>query len=199
MEKSREEINDIFNMACESGELYNIRNVIKKYTGYINLENNDGYGFKKACENGHVNVIDYLINTKEVVKNIQLDFQENIGFYIACENGQIDILKYYFNRQEYQCKKGLINHLFIKSCEKNNLDMYIVLKYFNLLEKINPEWNKYKGFKIACEKENTLIMNDMIFTKNMTLTEPLKQWLNEENYIRVLNMFNKRDMYNSLK
>lgn len=199
MEISREQINTNFNNACENGELYNIRNLVKSYPGYINLENNNGYGFKKACENGHVNVIDYLITTKEVVKNINLDFQDNIGFYIACDFAQVEVLNYYFNHIIYQGKTGLINNLFIKSCEQNNLDMYLVLKKFNLLKKINPEWNKYKGLKLACKNEMSLIINDIVFICNIELKEELQSWLLNENYIRVLNIFKKRTMYNSLK
>lgn len=199
MEKSREEINEIFNHACENGELSTIRNLVKTYPGYVNLENNDGYGFKKACEKSHINVIDYLINTQEVVKNINLDYQENIGFYIACEYEQIEVLKYYFNNQQYQLKNGLINTVFIKSCEKSNVEMYMVLKSFDLVRKIDPEWNKYKGFKLACKNEISLVINDMIFYKNIELKDILKQWLIEENYIRVLNTFKKRQLYNSLK
>lgn len=199
MKKSREEINIMFNIACENGEVYTIRTIIKENQGYIDLESNDGYGFKKACEKGYVNIIDYLIKTKEVVKNIDLDFQENIGFFIACENEKIEVLKYYLNHKEYQSKKGLINKLFIKSCESSNLEMYKILKDFDLLNKINPEWNKYQGFKSACKNELTEIMNDIIFTLKLPLKDDLKEWLKSERYERVINIFKKRDMYNLLE
>lgn len=195
MKHSREELNEIFNIACENGEVYSIRTIIKENPGYIDLESNDGYGFKKACEKGYVNIIDYLIKTKEVVKNIDLDFQENIGFFIACENQKTEVLKYYFSHNDYQSKKGLINTLFIKSCENSNLDMYRVLKDFDLITKINPEWNKYQGFKIACKNEMTEVINDIIFKLNLPLKEDLKEWLKNEKYERVINIFKKRDMY----
>lgn len=148
MEQTRQELNEIFNQACENGEVYTIRSIIKQYPGYIDLENSDGFGFKKACEKDYVNIIDYLINTKEVVQNISLDFQENAGFYIACDNNSLGIIKYYFEHKEYQTKKGLINTVFIKSCETNNIKMYQILKDFDLLKNINPEWNHWQGFKI---------------------------------------------------
>lgn len=199
MEHSRQELSEIFNKACENGEVYTIRTIIKEHPGYIDLESNDGYGFKKACEKGFVNIIDYLIKTKEVVKNIELDFQENAGFYIACNYNQSEVLKYYFEHKEYQSKKGLINTVFIKSCENINLEMYQVLKEFDLLNNINPEWNKWQGFKLACKNEITEIINDMIFQMNLPLKDELKEWLKSERYERVINIFKKRDMYNSLK
>lgn len=199
MEQTRQELSDIFNQACENGEVYTIRSIIKQYPGYIDLESNDGYGFKKACEKGYVNIIDYLINTKEVVKNIDLDFQENAGFYIACNHSRLEILKYYFEHKEYQTKKGLINTVFIKSCETNNIKMYQVLKDFDLLKNINPEWNNWQGFKLACKNEMTEIINDIIFKMNLTLKEELKEWLKNERYERVINIFKKRDVYNSLR
>lgn len=82
--------------------------ILRENPGVVDLESNDGYGFKKACENGHVNVIDYLIKTNETVKNISLDFQENIGFFMACNHGQSEIIKYYFEHKSYQLKQDLL-------------------------------------------------------------------------------------------
>lgn len=199
MKHSRKDLNHVFNIACENGEVYAIRTIIKENPGYIDLESNDGYGFKKACEKGYVNIIDYLIKTKEVVKNIELDFQENIGFFIACENEKPEVIKYYFSHKEYQSKKGLINTVFINSCENSNLEMYKILKDFDLLSKVNPEWNKYQGFKNACKNEMTEVINDIIFKLNLPLTDDLKEWLKNEKYERVINIFKKRDMYISLR
>jgi len=199
MEDVRENLNKKFNKACEEGEVYSLRQILKEYPGYINLENNDGYGFKKACEKGFVNIIDYLIKTKEVAKNIDLDFQENIGFFIACDNEKIEVLDYYFSHQEYKKMAGLINKVFITSCEKNNIKLYQFLKNIGLLNKINPKWNKWYGFKLACKNEMTEIINDIIFELNMPLDEGIKEWLKEEKYERVINIFKKRDIYNQLK
>lgn len=199
MNQSRQELSTVFNQACETGELAIIRSILKENTGYIDLESNDGYGFKKACEKGHVHIIDYLIKTQEVSRNVNLDFQENTGFFIACEYGQTDIINYYFSHKEYQEKKGLINTLFIKSCEKGNIEMYQILKDFHLLKKINPEWNQWHGFKSACKNEMTEIINDIIFEFKIPLTEELKIWLKNEKYERILNIFKKRDMYQLLK
>ncbi len=199
MEDLREVLNQKFNKACEQGEVYSLRQILKEYPGYINLENNDGYGFKKACEKGFVNIIDYLIKTKEVANNINLDFQENIGFFIACEYGRIEVLDYYFSHQEYKKMTGLINKVFITSCEKNNIKLYQLLKNTGLLNKVNPKWNKWYGFKLACKNEMTEIINDIIFDLNMPLDEEIKEWLKEEKYERVINIFKKRDMYNQLK
>lgn len=199
MEDIRENLNKKFNKACEEGEVYTIRQILKEYPGYINLENNDGYGFKKACEKGFVNIIDYLIKTKEVAKNIELDFQENIGFFIACENERIEVLDYYFSHQEYKKMAGLINKVFITSCEKNNIKLYQFLKNIGLLNKINPKWNKWYGFKLACKNEMNEIINDTIFELNMPLEEDLKEWLKQERYERVINIFKKRDIYKQLK
>jgi len=199
MNDLREVLNQKFNKACEQGEVYSLRQIIKEYPGYINMENNDGYGFKKACEKGFVNIIDYLIKTKEVANNINLDFQENIGFFIACDYGRIEVLDYYFSHQEYKKMTGLINKVFITSCEKNNIKLYQLLKNTGLLSKINPKWNKWYGFKLACKNEMTEIINDIIFELNMPLDEEIKEWLKEEKYERVINIFKKRDLYNQLK
>lgn len=199
MEDLREKLNEKFNKACEEGEVYSLRQLLKEYPGYINLENNDGYGFKKACEKGFVNIIDYLIKTKEVSHNIQLDFQENIGFFIACENEKIEVLDYYFSHLEYKKMSGLINKVFVTSCEKNNIKLYEFLKNIGLSVKINPKWNKWYGFKLACKNEMTEIVNDIIFELNMPLEEDLKEWLKQERYERVINIFKKRDIYNHLK
>lgn len=199
MNDLREVLNQKFNKACEQGEVYSLRQILKEYPGYINMENNDGYGFKKACEKGFVNIIDYLIKTKEVANNINLDFQENIGFFIACDYGRIEVLDYYFSHQEYKKMTGLINKVFITSCEKNNIKLYQLLKNTGLLSKINPKWNKWYGFKLACKNEMTEIINDIIFELNMPLDEEIKEWLKEEKYERVINIFKKRDIYNQLK
>lgn len=199
MENFKEKINQQFNKACEEGELSSLRQLLKENPGVINIENNDGYGFKKACEKGFVNVIDYLIKTEEVTKNIQLDFQENSGFFIACEYERTEIIDYYFNHNEYKKMIGLINKVYITSCEKNNIHLYQLLKKQGLIVKVNPEWNKCYGFKLACKKEMTEIINDIIFELKMPLKEELKIWLKEEKYERVINIFKKRDIYDQLK
>lgn len=198
MKETREQLSEIFNIACENGDVSTIRRIIKDHPGYIDIESNDGYGFKKACEKGHVNIIDYLIKTKEVVKNIEIDYQENIGFFTACHYGQSEIIKYYFNDKSYQIKKGLINTVFIKSCEDYNLEMYKILKEYDLLKHINPEWNQYQGFKSACKNEITEITYEIIFNLNLPLSDKLNQWLKEEKYERIINMFKKREMYKHL-
>ena len=45
----------------------------------------------------------------------------------------------------------------------------------------------------------TEIINDIIFELNMPLDEEIKEWLKEEKYERVINIFKKRDLYNQLK
>lgn len=198
MNETREQLSEIFNIACEMGDVSTIRKIIKENPGYIDIESNDGYGFKKACEKGHVNIIDYLTKTQELVKNIDIDYQENIGFFIACQYGQSEVIKYYFNIKDYQIKKGLINTVFIKSCEQSSMEMYTILKEYDLLRHINPEWNQYQGFKHACKNEITEITHEIIFNLNLPLSDKLNQWLKEEKYERIINMFKKREMYKDL-
>ena len=192
------EIESKFNTACEHGELYTIRTLIKSNIGVLNLENNDGYGFKKACEKGFVNVIDYLIKTTEVSKNISLELQENIGFFIACEYEQKEIIDYYFKQDDYKNKLGLINKVYITACEKNNKEMYNLLKNLDLLKKVNFKWNKWYGFKLVCKNENNDIINDIINERDLNLEIDLKEWIKEEKYERILNIFKKREIIRQL-
>ena len=70
--------------------------------------------------------------------------------------------------------------------------------------KSSPYFEFYEDkFRVLYQQEEKYLLDFIhkiiIFELNMPLDEGIKEWLKEEKYERVINIFKKRDIYNQLK
>ena len=74
-----------------------IREGLTLYEGFKDHSIEDlGYCFTKACEHGDLDleVVRYLLTTKELGKNAEIEYDNHVGFRVACSHGHFKIVKY---------------------------------------------------------------------------------------------------------
>jgi hypothetical protein len=77
-----------FRLACEHGRL-KIAQYLVEIAERINIYSERNYSFKKACQNGHVNVIDWFLNThqqpiKSSTQEVHANYINKINAFILC-------------------------------------------------------------------------------------------------------------------
>ena len=50
--------------------------------------------FIDSCENGHLEVVKYLLTSPELTEHADIHAQDDLGFRLACANGHLEIVKY---------------------------------------------------------------------------------------------------------
>lgn len=75
--------------SCRKGDLQGVKDSLKKGA---DIHYQKEMGFRKACANGHYQIVKYLVTSPEV-KN-KPDFNEfgKLGFYMACAHGKVDVV-----------------------------------------------------------------------------------------------------------
>lgn len=77
-----------FQVACQEGFLERMLEYVRFIIGKKLLH----YGFSLACQYGHINIVQSLIEKNEInIHNI--NDEGYTGFYLACQNGHVDIIK----------------------------------------------------------------------------------------------------------
>ena len=168
---------DLFNSACEKGELemckffYSLNN--------INIRNNNEYCFIHACKYGHINICKWLLKIDPNINILDSTNYNNTldAFYLACLNGHIEIINWLYKFDEIKkgIKDGRWNWAFCDCCKKNNLD---ILKFLYRNKIYRNENDISLGFLFSCrnglldickwlytlEEVNVHIYNEYVFT-----------------------------------
>jgi len=78
----------------------------------INIHSEWEYGFRLACECGHYDIVQYLVNlycNDNNYKIINIHIGDEYGFRYACKNRYYDIAQYLVNLYHYDTKYTMIN------------------------------------------------------------------------------------------
>ena len=78
-----------FHEACKNGNLRAITNLLNNHNIDVHVDNEDG--FRLACYNGHLNVVQYLLKNNF---NIDVHAENEDGFRVACGNGHLNVVQY---------------------------------------------------------------------------------------------------------
>ena len=101
---------DQFLEYCKNGELDNIKKLSQKKR---NLDS----GFRWACENGHYDIVKYLVNLYKrdtTYKPIDIHTRDEWSFRWACTNGHYDIVQYLVEfHRKHSVYKPIKNYLII--------------------------------------------------------------------------------------
>lgn len=156
----------------------------------------------KASENGHLEVIKYLVNTPTVKigSNFTTPFW---GAMRAAEHGQLNVLKYLLN----PTKDYLINSpnsegkILEAACRKDNIP---VLQYLITLPKYNLQQNLEKGFETALRSSTIENLKYFIFDLNIEKNKDVsyimgKNYVSHSVKLEVEKMFDARDLKKSLQ
>lgn len=80
--------------------------------------------FVKACQNGNLELVKYLIEDSELKVRPTEDYLNVRGFRWASSAGNLDLLRYLLDREESACDIHMSNDfLFRYACHSNNFDI----------------------------------------------------------------------------
>lgn len=159
------------------------------YLKYKDMEKREiNTHFLQACINNNLEVVKYLLTSKELTQNANLNARDSFGyngFLGACEHDSLDVVDYL-----------LRNHLSKKT---------------DILYK--KEKNGWTPFMISCSRGGIEVPKYFIINRDMEIDEETIYWLNsykessinkkmQATCIEILNILEKREMtkkiYNNL-
>jgi len=110
-----------------------------------------------ACDNGHIDIVQLLLEQKYIDVNYQGPL------YCACQNGHIDIVQLLLKRKDIDVNKWSPLE---KACENGHTDIVrLLLKHPDILV------NKWEPLEKACENGHTDIVRLLLKRKDIIITE----------------------------
>lgn len=108
-------LQDIFDDACQKGDLYIVKKLIEWAPDNININSDDNYPFLIACQNDHPDTVKCIIDWKpEETKQII----EDKAFYIVCLNGHLELIKQFVEKNPKNLIPQLLESLDVTDEEK---------------------------------------------------------------------------------
>lgn len=145
LEKKEYQAKIAYFKACETGDLSQVKEILKNNN--VNPTSKNNHALELAGKNGHVEVVDYLLNSTELKQNLSMklslvgaiiSYDENVVAYLLKDEATVkkfDVLKNY--------KVALT-----EACKKNSKAIIENLISFPGTEKLINE--KLLGFKALC-------------------------------------------------
>lgn len=182
-----ENIKDNFYFSCENGYIEHLKFMIEG-CGDICIHINNNYGFEIACVNGHLNIVEYLIQVvhekiprKEDCRN---ELCVHNGLVFACYHGHLNIVDFLIKNEllkdvnkmcETSCSyKTSIQNGFINACSVGNIKImkYLYRHCTNTIYKIHidyiPATENVETLEFLLDKRNQYI-TDSSFKEYFTM------------------------------
>ena len=149
--------------ACKTGDTTTLKSL-----DYSKIDIHDWYeyAFRWACQNGHLDVVKYLISLEPDHDRINIHACDEEAFRWACQFGNLDVVKYLIslepdhNRIDIHAEN---EHAFLFACLNGHLD---VVKYLISLEPDHGhiDIHAYGGhaFRWACENGHLPIVKYLL-------------------------------------
>lgn len=142
--------NEIYNKLmnyCEAGNLNKLKKIIIKHN--INLHSNDLPLLEIACEEGHFDIVKFLLCSTEIKNHSLINNKNNIyinsPLIFACKNGHLDIVKFLLTSPELTTHSSIFEKTYIGektvlmvAAESGHLD---ILKFLLTSSKIKEKVN----------------------------------------------------------
>jgi len=132
-----------------------------------------------ACSEGNIEKIDYLLNSKELKRNPDLNYKDGEPILAACFKNHVKVIKYILTAPELDKKFDVHSDqdaLFISLCVLKKHD---ILKY--LIEEFNIE--ETQDIKQYLRKSNDSLVSNMFL--NRTLKSDLPNLTHKEKRIKI--------------
>lgn len=185
---------------CGKGHLDKVKNFISSYSSKIidiDVLNN---GLEMACSNNQLDIVKFLLNSKEIPINADINFSEFgigcVALSSACKNNCLPIVKYLLTSDELKVKANLSlngNDAIIDACEKGHIE---IVKY--LLTSFSSNFDMYKVFTSASYYDKRDIVNFLIFDLKIEQSESITYYLNEFKRDDIKELFQKRELHEKL-
>ncbi len=182
-------------------------NKIEDRADYQDLVN---YSFRSACETGQLETIKFLLNSKELKTNAQINSVSNdkqdsfSGLTKACQQNHLEVVKYLLESTELTTNANIKERNYVcfqVACRRGHTN---IVRYF-LNESPLNEHQKFaelieNGFFLNARGKNSEeLLNFFIFEHKIQLTQKIKDFINAFNLSSVERLFNTRELEKTLK
>lgn len=153
---------DEYEEACSVGNLENIKNILTNKI-QTNEYNNLNQGLKNACIHGHLEIVEYLLTSKDLETKPEINESGNnfSALELAYQENQINIFKFMIEDERVNPKPNLRHsrsRILKLAAEKNKLEDIIYLLTNN---KLKQHCNLYESDALDIAENNEY--NDILF------------------------------------
>jgi ankyrin repeat protein len=179
----------LFIEACRYGYLDIIQYIaIQDKTSSL-FKNKNGEGFKIACACGRLEVVRYLLTSKDLKNNIDIEIDNNAGLRWACEYNQLEVVEYLLTSSELSVHANISasdNFGFIKACEEGYLDIVqLLLENKNLKQLADLNARDDYAFRFACKNEHKEVVRFLLNISKI-LNKPINVYAKNSQVIKEL-------------
>ena len=103
-----------------NGKLAEIQTFYEQYKLHINISADDEEAFIDACENGNLDVAQWLYQIKPT---IDISVDQEAAFCYACQNGHLDVAQWLYQIKPTIDISAKKKEAFRKACENGHLDV----------------------------------------------------------------------------
>jgi hypothetical protein len=149
---NRYEIDDMFVLACKSGDLSLVKYLLTNpgLKENANIFSGNQEGFLEACQNGYLDIVKYLLTSPELKEHVDIHYGGNIGFRIAFSNGRLGVVKYLLTSPELKEHADIHaanDDVFCMACFTGDLEGLKFLIFDMGIKKTEKITEKIKGYQ----------------------------------------------------
>ena len=157
-----------FMEACYKGDMKTVIKILKYSFLELNFIND---GFSWACNNGHLEVVKYLLTSPDLKEHADIHADNDKGFRGACDKGHLEVVKYLLTSpylKEYADIHAQDDYGFRWACSNRHLE---VVKYLlttpELKEHVNIHANDDWGFRYACNNGHLEVVKYLLTSPDL--------------------------------
>lgn len=148
---------------CKEGDLRVIKSLLDiNQKTCANMHHNQDEGFRLACANGHLPVVQYLLTSPELKKHADIHAKDDYGLRWACANGHLPVVQYLLTSpelSEYANIHVFRNSALLLTCTNGH---FHIVKYLLTFDVLVTSQNIEFGYQLAGIHNNFDIMNYLL-------------------------------------
>jgi ankyrin repeat protein len=180
------QINTVFINACDKGDLELVKFVLHDSRLKFKAEPVNTYvssepvsGFYLACKSGYLDIVQYLLNSKEIEIHPDINGDNGQALKNACSEGHFEIVKYLLCGKELKTKAKFFPSALIAASNKGHLD---IVKYLLTDPKVNKDVNvsfyNNEAFLNACSGNHVDIAKYLLTSHEFKNNVNIKDYIN---------------------
>lgn len=160
----------LFLTSCE----FNFLDIIKWIYESPNGQNaiNHNKGFQRVCQNGHLDIVRYLLTSPDIKKHADIHANGDKGFELACKEGRLNIIHYLLTSPELTEHIDIHangDHGFVMACKFGHLDIVrYLLTSPELTEHANIHAEDGMALVLACDNGHLEVVRYLLTSQDLT-------------------------------